>query len=113
LKSKSGGRGARKKGFQFERDVVNYFKDLGYKAERMYASSGASRGLPPDVDVVLHVPGSRRVLIQAKRLKKLPKWLTFAGGYEAVIAKQDNIPAVVVLPLNVLADLMRRPGSCS
>lgn len=60
----------RRRGFNFERELVNAAKELGLKAKRAWGSNGQALGEHEEVDVVIE--GHK---FQCKRRKKLPNYL--------------------------------------
>ena len=62
------GKSPKRKGSNFERELVNEAKERGLNAERAYASNGRALGEAEEVDLMVN--GCR---IQAKRRKALAK----------------------------------------
>ena len=83
---------SKRKGNEFEREIVNSARARGLIAERAYASNGRALGESEAVDVVVN--GLR---IQAKRRAKLPKYLQIPDGADAVVVRQDRGETLVLL----------------
>jgi len=95
MPKKKGGRGPRQKGFSFEREVVNFVKELGGRAERCYGSNGRTRGLHEEVDLILE--GEHW---QAKRPARFAKWHVPHESVQGVIFRGDgNTNILMTLPL--------------
>ena len=84
---------SKRKGSEFERELVNEAKSRGLEAERAYASNGKSLGCSEEVD--LTVQGAR---IQAKRRAKLASYLRIPAEADAVAFRQDRGPTLVLIP---------------
>jgi len=97
-----GGRGSRTKGFGFEREVVQQFRAANLAARRFWGSDGRSAGFPEKADV----EAARRIW-QLKRLKKLPVLLNIPDEIDGYICRQDNSPAVAVVRLQFLIDILK------
>jgi len=82
----------KRRGNILEREIVNEARRQGLIAERAYASNGRSLGESESVDVVVN--GLR---LQAKRRKKLPKYLQIPEGADAVIFRQDRGDTLILL----------------
>ena len=83
---------SKRKGSNFERELVNCARERGLDAERAYASNGKALGHAEEVD--LTVQGCR---IQAKRRKKLADFLQIPEGADAVIFRQDRGKTLVLI----------------
>jgi len=83
---------SKRKGNQFEREIVNVARARGLIAERAYASNGRALGESEAVDVVVN--GLR---IQAKRRAKLPQYLQIPDGADAVVVRQDRGDTLVLM----------------
>jgi len=92
-----GGEGVRnrRRGFQFERDVVNEAKSLGLEAERMWGSNGKAKGLPTEVDLIIN-----GMHFQCKRKKRFAKDLQPTESVHGQIIKQDRQEPLIVLRLS-------------
>lgn len=114
------GRSSRNKGFNYEREIVNFAREKGHESERMYGSNGESRGYHSEVDVTIDDD-----LFQAKRYKRVAKWLRPHESVQGVIFREDgNTSSLIVVSLEHYLKLKRgvkdearadRPGvgSCS
>ena len=87
---------SKRKGSDFERELVNQAIESGLVAERAYASNGRSLGEAEDVDVMA---GGKR--IQAKRSKNYPSMKAIDGyltdTVDAVAVRADGCETRVVL----------------
>lgn len=101
----SNGRTNRRRGFDFEREIVNAARNQGLKAERAFGSNGRALGEAESVDVI--VDGCR---IQAKRRKALPTYLQTPDGCDVVAVRQDRARPVAIVPLSDFLDLIDRAG---
>lgn len=98
----SGGKSPKRKGSQFERDVVNTAKAGGIDAKRAYASNGEALGHAADVDCLI---GEYRV--QCKRRKQLPAYLIPSETVDAVVAKADFGETLIVMRYHDFLDLLK------
>ena len=94
---------SKRKGNNFERELVNKAKDKGLIAERAYASNGKSLGEAETVDLTIN--GLR---IQAKRRKKIADYLTIEEDFDAVIFRQDRGETLVLLRFDDLLDKLQQ-----
>lgn len=99
------GRKSRNKGASYERELVNWFLEHGFFAERV-PLSGATEYSKSDIDLYIH--GAKGddapdIIIEAKRRKQLPGWLKkgFEDGANVVIMREDNGQSYVVEPLDI------------
>ena len=83
---------SKRKGNQFEREIVADATARGLIAERAYASNGRALGESEAVDVVVN--GLR---IQAKRRAKLPQYLKIPDGADAVVVRQDRGETLILM----------------
>jgi Holliday junction resolvase len=78
------------KGNTFERELVHRLLEYGLSdAERGYASDGRSLGLESDVDIKATLNDHVSFHIQAKRRKRLPKFLDL-GSANIVAIREDR-----------------------
>ncbi len=102
----SGGRGPKRKGSAFEREVVRTLVDFGVIAFKV-PLSGAVKFPGFDHDVRVSVRGVDR-RVEAKRRKRSFGTLTkMLGDNYALVVRDDNSPTLVVLRLEDFADLAR------
>jgi len=92
----------RRRGFQFERDVVNMAKEKGLDAKRMWGSDGKSAGLPSEVDIVLE--GS---YYQCKRKKRIAGDIQPSEGIDGQIIKADRSEPLIVLRLKKYLEMLK------
>ena len=74
-------------GYRFEREMVLWFQERGYEAERAYGSNGKALGEAKEVDLrVVSDEGSSR--IQAKYRTKIAKYLEIPEGCDCVVFRR-------------------------
>ena len=96
------------KGNTFERELVDMAKDVGLSAKRAYASNGLSLGYTEDVDCL--IAGKR---IQAKRRKKVAKWLIPSDTVDMVATRPDRGETLVVMRYADLLALLKDEPPCT
>lgn len=92
---------SKRKGFQFERDVVNMARESGLDAERCWGSDGRTKGLPSKVDVII-----KGDWYQCKRVKRIAAHLLPAKGIHGQIVRQDRDEAHIVIRLQDYLDML-------
>jgi Holliday junction resolvase len=103
------GKPSRDKGMRFEREVVQWHKDMGVRAERV-PLSGAARyqGNAGDVDIYLngdHAP----LVTECKIRAKLPKcWRDWLGENDAVFLRDNGGETMALLPARTWAKMVKR-----
>ena len=95
----------RRKGFSYEREIVEVLKEAGFKAERCWGSNGRTRGLPEEVDIVCNASSSD-LWFQCKRKKAISKYLIPTEGIYATIIREDRGENLAVIRLSDLLTLM-------
>lgn len=90
---------SKRKGNNFELELVHEATKRGLIAERAYASNGKALGEVEQVDVL--VQGMR---IQAKRRKSLAAYLRIPKGVDAVVFREDRGETYVLLRWSDLLD---------
>jgi len=95
----------RRKGFAYEREIVEVLKEAGFKAERCWGSNGRTRGLPEEVDIVCNTASSD-LWFQCKRKKAISKYLIPTEGIYATIIREDRGENLAVIRLSDLLTLM-------
>ena len=95
----------RRKGFAYEREIVDLLKQEGYKAERCWGSNGRTRGLPEAVDVVL-TTDEEELWLQLKRKKAISKYLIPTDKIFATIIREDRGENLAVIRLSDLLKLI-------
>ena len=98
-----GGKAPRKKGFGFEREVVNAAKDAGLYARRAYGSDGRALGLHSEVDLIVG-----ELHLQAKRTKQVAAKYRPSQHVDGVVFREDRGYTFVMLKLDILFDLLLR-----
>ena len=88
---------SKRKGNGYERELVKGAQDVGFAAERAYASNGKALGESEDTDLVLEDGHGLRVRIQAKRRKALPAYLQPTPGVDAVVFREDRGASLVLV----------------
>ena len=83
------------KGNTFERELVRLFESYGIECKRAWGSNGQSLGLHEEVDCLAQ--GDLR--IQAKRRKKIAKWLKPSVFVDAVAVREDRGESYIILRL--------------
>ena len=81
------------KGNTYEREVVDKFKEHGIDCKRAWGSNGQSFGMHEEVDCLAN--GELR--IQAKRRKKIAKWLKPSVFVDAVVVREDRGQNYIIL----------------
>ena len=72
-------------GTGYENELVKKLQDAGFKnVKRAGGADGRSFGEAPDVDIK-----ADDILVQAKRRKSIPKWLSL-GNCDAVMFREDR-----------------------
>ena len=90
----------------YERELVIFFKQRGYDAERARGSDGRSLGMEEDVDGYFKLTRTgKKIKWQAKRRRSIPKWLA-TGNSDIVLVREDRGDSHVVLDLNLFIKLI-------
>lgn len=101
------GRASRDKGANYERELVNAFKERGLAALRV-PLSGATEYAKNDVEVIAGFDGKTKFCGEAKRRASLPKFFTEAlEGADFAAFRQDRGETLIVLRLGTFADLLQ------
>lgn len=95
---------SKRKGDRFERELVNEAKDAGVFAQRAFMSNGRALGEAETVDVALGDQGEWTV--QAKRRKRIAKYLKPPEGCDLVALREDRGESLVVLPFSTFLTLI-------
>ena len=98
----AGGKSPRRKGFTFERALVNMAKDSGIEAKRGWGSSGESLGLHAEVDCLI---GGFKV--QAKRRKSIATFMQPSDEVDVVALRQDFGPSLIVMRYSDWLDVIK------
>ena len=88
------------KGNTFEREIVRLFESYGIDCKRAWGSNGQSLGLHEEVDCLAQ--GDLR--IQAKRRKKIAKWLKPSEVVDAVVVREDRGETYIIIRLEEFCD---------
>lgn len=91
------------KGNGFERELVEMAHANGLPAKRAWGSNGRALGEHETVDLLL-----AGLKIQAKRRKSLAGFLQVPEACDAVIFRQDRKPAMVLMSLERLFELLKK-----
>ena len=97
------GKAPRRKGFGFEREVVNLAREHGLEARRAYGSNGQSLGMHAEVDLLIN-----GMKLQAKRTARLAAKYRPSTHVDATVFREDRGRSFVMLPLETLLDLLKR-----
>lgn len=91
----------RRKGFGYEREIVNELRSYGLDAKRGYGSNGQSLGHHEEVDVLLYLGRAdcKELKIQCKRKKELPKSIGLTEHVDVSIVRQDRGESIIVMRL--------------
>ena len=109
------GKPSRDKGLRRERAIVDIHVKCGIHAERV-PLSGAVRYRGNGADVDLYVRGAEPVKAEVKArgdgsgFRTLEQWL---GGNDALFLWRDRATPMVVLPLHVWIEIVRRSVRCA
>ncbi len=95
------GKAPRRKGFGFEREVVNAAKEAGLCAKRAYGSNGEAMGMHAQVDMVI---GDLK--LQAKRTARLAVKYRPSAHVDGIVFREDRGRSYVMLPLETLLRLL-------
>jgi hypothetical protein len=101
------GKKSRSKGYRGENNLVNWFKSLGLRAERV-PLSGATDYAKGDVD--LYLEGRDAPLVGEVKLRaKFPKaWEDWLGENDFLYCKADRKEPFVVLPMRTFEELITK-----
>ena len=88
------------KGNTFEREVVRLFESYDIGCKRAWGSNGQALGMHEEVDCLAE--GDLR--IQAKRRKKIAKWLKPSVFVDAVVVREDRGESYIILRLGEFAE---------
>ena len=97
------GKAPRRKGFSYEREVVNAAKDAGLYARRAYGSDGRSMGLHSEVDLIIG-----EMHLQAKRTARVAAKFRPTEHVDGVVFREDRGRSFVMLPLETLLTMLKR-----
>lgn len=102
------GKKSRTKGYGYEREIVNWHRDMGLRAERVPLSGGARyQGGGHDVDIY-KAGRDAPLCCEAKRRKQLPAWLVgWLGSNDALFMRDDHGETLVVVPARVWVELVK------
>jgi|TARA_S200002703_G_scaffold31871_1_gene27853 Holliday junction resolvase len=103
------GKMQRRKGYEFERQITNWFRENGVWAERVPLSGGTSYA-KGDVDIYLAGmeadPTVAELKVRKKGFTNLYEWLE-EEGVEILIIKQDRHTPLVVMPIEYFIENWR------
>jgi len=91
----------KKKGYAFEREIVNHVIERGFDAQRAWGSDGRSLGFGHNVDIL--IDGRT---FQLKRRASIADYVTPDNDVFGQIIRADRKPAYVVLRLDDFLDLI-------
>ncbi|MCW5615848.1 MAG: hypothetical protein KIT32_12065 [Rhodocyclaceae bacterium] len=104
------GKPSRDKGARYEREVVQWHRDMGLRAERV-PLSGAARyqGNGGDVDVYAFGNEAAPLVAECKIRAKLPKcWRDWMGEADMTFMRDNGGETMVLLPAATWARLVKR-----
>jgi hypothetical protein len=93
----------KRRGNDLEREIVNMAAERGLPAKRAWGSNGKALGEHETVDLLL-----AGLKVQAKRRKKIASFLEVPDACDAVVFRQDRKPAMVLMSLERLFELLKR-----
>lgn len=96
---------SKRKGDNFEREIVRAAEEKGIPAQRAFMSDGRALGESKGVDVALGQQGEWRA--QCKRRKSIAKYLHPPDGCDVAVIREDYGDALAVLPYDLLLELIR------
>ena len=105
------GKSQRDKGGRREREVVNFWKALGFKSARVPLSGAAGGDYAGDVDLYAFGQDDAPIIGEVKArgngggFKTITQWL---GVNDFLVLHEDNKPRLYVLPERVMRDLVMR-----
>lgn len=101
------GKRNRNRGANYERELVNAFKEHGLQAQRV-PLSGATGYAKNDVEVTAGFDGKTVFSGEAKRRAGLPEYMTKAlDGADFAAFRQDRGETLIVLRLETFAQLLQ------
>jgi hypothetical protein len=102
------GKMQRRKGYEFERKITNWFRDRGIPAQRVPLSGGTmyAKG---DIDIYLNgedeAPTIAECKVRSRGFTNLYDWM--ADDCDILIIKQDRQEPLVVMTIDYFADNWR------
>lgn len=93
---------SKRKGNEFERELVRLAQESGLVAKRAYGSNGEALGMHASVDVIID-----RFRVQAKRRAKLAAFLRVPEECDVVVTRCDHGESVVMMSLWTFFDLVK------
>jgi len=84
-----------RKGYRFEREILQKFREAGFKAIRSAGSHGAGD---------LYIEGLGEVQLKARKSIAVYRWFE---GSDALIVKADRKEPLVVVPLSRFLELLK------
>ena len=94
---------SKRKGNNYEREVVKAASSYGLEAKRAYASNGQALGESEQVDVKIE-----NFRIQCKRRKKIADFLQIPEGADAVLFREDKGNTLVLITFEQLLKLLHQ-----
>ena len=94
-----GGKGAKVKGYRYEKEIEKDGENHGIKIVRTWCSDGRSSGYTKEVDLIAET-GKTKTLIQAKRRRRLSKTYIPSCGIDAVVMREDHGESVLCCRFN-------------
>jgi Holliday junction resolvase len=101
----SGGRSPKRKGTRVERELVHLLCEIGLPCARVPLSGAIGGAWSGDIELEL-LDRTVKVEVKARReFRTLQQWLAKA---ELLLLKVDRAAPLVVMPINLFAELTRR-----
>ena len=99
---------SRSRGVGYERELVNFLKEGGLKAQRV-PLSGQTEYAKGDIEVTPgYDPEAAPLVGECKRKRSLPDWLTSALGENDFAAfREDHGETLIVIRAGLFRDLMQ------
>ena len=100
------GSSSKRKGYQYEREIVKAFESAGMNATRAWGSNGKALGLHECVDVRVDI-GDEHLYIQAKRRKSISSYIKPDDTVHMQVIREDRGDSYAVVKLETLIDLIK------
>jgi len=97
---------SKRKGYAFEKEVVDFSRTQGFLAERAWGSNGRSKGWHEEVDVVVTLL-QKQFKLQLKRRAKLGKHIVPSEHVDAQLIREDHGKRYLVIPYDSFLTLVK------
>lgn len=101
---------SKRKGNEYEREIVRDAEAVGLEAERAYASDGRSLGEAEECDVLIRGRDDmvlEAVRVQAKRRKSVANYLQPPEGADINVVRENYGDSLAVVPWDLFLELLR------